>query len=63
MVFGLLIYLGVIAYIAYPRYAEKGDFSEYFLIIGVTLFVIILLWFLQRFRDKYRNKMNNGDEK
>ncbi|MCD7973286.1 MAG: hypothetical protein LUG18_11585 [Candidatus Azobacteroides sp.] len=62
MVAGLLIYLAVIAYLAYPRYAQKGDFTEYFLVIGVTLVAIVILWFLQTFRDRYRNKMNNKND-
>ena len=62
MAIGLLIYVGIIAFVAYPKYKEKGEFSEYFLTIGVTLTAIIILWFLQRFREKYREKMNNNDK-
>ena len=62
MAIGLLIYVAIIAFVSYPRYKEKGDFSEYFLIIGVTLAVIIILWFLQRFREKSREKMNDNNK-
>ena len=56
MAVGLLIYLAAIAYMAYPKYAAKGNFKEYFVVIGVTLIVIILLWLLQTWRERFRNK-------
>ncbi|MCL1944137.1 MAG: hypothetical protein FWF54_11410 [Candidatus Azobacteroides sp.] len=59
MVVGLLIYLGVISYLAYPKYAEKGDFTEYYIIIGVTLAAIILLWVVQTWRNRFRSKTRN----
>jgi hypothetical protein len=59
MAVGLLIYLGVISYLAYPKYAEKGDFTEYYIIIGVTLAAIILLWVVQTWRNRFRSKTRN----
>lgn len=39
----LLIYLGVMAYIGWPKFIEAGQYIEYFAIILVTLIVIFLL--------------------
>lgn len=62
MAIGLLIYLIVISYLAYPKYAESGNFTEYFIVIGVTLIAIVLLWLIQTWRERYRNKTNTKDD-
>lgn len=61
MTVGLLVYLAVVAYIAYPKYDQSGNFVEFFTVIGITLGAIVLLWFLQTFRDKYREKANDNN--
>ena len=62
MLVGLLIYLAVISYMAYPKYAAKGNFKEYFIVIGVTLVVIILLWLVMTWREKFRNRNFKDEE-
>ncbi len=59
---GLLIYLAVLSYISYSKYAKKGDFTDYYVTIGVTLVIIILLWLLQTWRERMRDKMNQKDK-
>jgi len=61
MAVGLLIYLAVIAYLAYPKYAATGNFKEYFIVIGVTLVVIILLWLVYTWRERYREKIRKNE--
>ena len=50
----LLIYLCIMAYFGWPHYSENGDYLEQFGIIGLTLVIIICLYFFLRRRDRYR---------
>lgn len=53
----LLVYLAVMSVIAYPDY-KKGINSPayYFGVIGVTLLVIVALFFFMRHRDRLRRE-------
>ncbi|MDR2496077.1 MAG: hypothetical protein LBD21_03010 [Tannerellaceae bacterium] len=52
----LLAYLAVMSVIGWPGKQEAPDYKQYFLIIGITLAVILLLRFLQVYRQKMREK-------
>lgn len=53
----LLAYLGVMSYIGYPAY-KSGEHSAlfYFGVIGVTIFVIVLLHFFLKKRERLRRE-------
>lgn len=53
----LLVYLGVMAYMAWPEYRE-GRFSafEYFGVIGLTFAVVVALHFIIKKRDRLRRE-------
>lgn len=59
----LLCYLVIMAVIGWPgsKYG-KLSFPEYFMMIGVTLVVIVILRFLQIKRSKAREKWKNNDD-
>lgn len=58
--FVLLVYLGIMAYIGWPAYAN-GQTSplQYFGIIGLTLAIIILLHFSLKRRERLRREREN----
>lgn len=51
----LLIYLGVMAYIGWPKF-EAGQYVEYFAIILVTLIVIFLLRVVLRKKERLKRE-------
>lgn len=53
----LLVYLGVMAYMAWPEY-RQGKFTpfEYFGVIGLTLAVVVALHFIIKKRDRMRRE-------
>ncbi|MDR1202477.1 MAG: hypothetical protein LBL58_12750 [Tannerellaceae bacterium] len=55
----LLIYLIVMSVIGWPGNKPNPDWTQYFLIIGLTLGVILLLRFVQIKRFKSREKLRN----
>lgn len=57
----LLIYAGVMAYISYPRYKESGDWNEYLTVTGISLAIVILLYFLLKRRQKIRDNFTRKD--
>ncbi len=57
----LILYLGVIAAIAYPRYEARGEWMGYFAIILGQLGIIFLLRFFTIRRDKMlRDRTRNS---
>ncbi|MEG0949880.1 MAG: hypothetical protein RR837_03005 [Bacteroidales bacterium] len=52
----LTIYLIVMAVIGWPHYSAEGKYLEYAGLIGATLIVIVLLYFLLRRRDRMRRE-------
>ena len=52
----LLAYLAVMSVIGWPGKQEAPDYKQYFLIMGITLAVILLLRFFQVRRLKMREK-------
>jgi len=59
----LLVYLAVMSYIGYPSYAS-GAFSAlyYFGVIGISLAIIVLLYFFIKKREQYRKERNDDME-
>jgi predicted RND superfamily exporter protein len=57
----LLAYLGVMAYIGYPGRNQNLGYTEYFLIIGFSVVVILVLRYL-RIRI-YKSKQKDKIEK
>ena len=51
----MLAYLGVMAWIGRDR-LEKGEYLYYFGIIGVSLLIIVLLYFSLRKKEQLRDR-------
>ncbi|WP_297905808.1 hypothetical protein [uncultured Parabacteroides sp.] len=58
----LLIYLLVMSIIGWPGKNPGNSYTEYFLMIGATLIIIILLRYLQIKRLKTRDKWNKDND-
>jgi hypothetical protein len=59
----LLVYLAVMAVIGWPGKKAEPDYTQYFIILGISLTTIILLRFLQIRRRKLRQKWGKDGEK
>lgn len=57
----MLIYLVVMAYVGWDVY-RAGNYTRYFGIIGIGLFIIIYLFYRLRTREKARNSQEDDDE-
>ncbi len=55
----LLVYLLVMSVIGWPGNKPDPDYTQYFLIIGISLGVIFLLRFVQVKRMQSREKIRN----
>ena len=58
----LLVYLIVMSIIGWPGNNPGNNYTEYFLMIGATLVIIILLRYLQVKRLRMRDKWNKDDD-
>ena len=58
----LLVYLIVMSIIGWPGNNPGNSYTEYFLMIGATLVIIILLRSLQVKRLRMRDKWNKDDD-
>ena len=54
----LIIYLAIIAVVAFPKYQESGDWTTYGAIIAGQLCIIILLRFFTLRREKMMKNPN-----
>lgn len=56
----LVIYTIVMAVIAFPKYQESGKWVEYLIVLGGSLLIALLLYFIlkkkQTLRDKFSGK-------
>ncbi len=60
----LLLYLIVMSVLGWPGRANAPlNYTEYFLMIGATLLIILLLRFVHTKRYKMRNKIKEDKEK
>jgi LPXTG-motif cell wall-anchored protein len=57
----LLIYMAIMAYISYPRYKASGKWGEYFAVIGISVVLVVLLFFLLKRKQKIRDQFNRKD--
>ncbi|WP_298648671.1 LPXTG cell wall anchor domain-containing protein [uncultured Proteiniphilum sp.] len=57
----LLIYFTIMAVMAYPRYKASGNWSEYFGIIGISLLLALLLFFILKRKQKIRDRFSKKD--
>ena len=57
----LLVYLIVMSIIGWPGNNPGNSYTEYFLMISVTLVIILLLRYLQAKRLKIRDKWKKDD--
>ncbi|WP_455635832.1 hypothetical protein [Parabacteroides sp.] len=58
----LLVYLIVMSIIGWPGNNPGNSYTEYFLMIGATLVIIIFLRYLQVKRLRMRDKWNKDDD-
>ena len=58
----LLVYLIVMSIIGWPGNNPGNSYTEYFLMIGATLVIIILLRYLHVKRLRMRDKWNKDDD-
>ncbi len=57
----LLIYFAIMGVVAYPRYKASGNWSEYFGIMGVSLLLALLLFFVLKRKQKIRDRFSGKD--
>ncbi len=57
----LLIYLAIMAYISYPRYKESGNWSEYFAVTGISVLLVVALFFLLKRKQQIRGRFTGKD--
>lgn len=55
----LLIYIAVMAVIAFPRYSESGNWLEYIAVLGVCIVFAVLLFFILKRKENIREKFKN----
>ena len=54
----LLVYVAILAIVSYSRYKESGEWNEYYAVIGVSLLLAVLLFFILKRRKKIREQFN-----
>ncbi len=57
----LLLYLVVMAVMAYPKYEASGKWGEYFLVIGISLLVLVMLFIILKRRNKMRSRFSDKE--
>ena len=57
----LLIYLAIMAYISYPRYKESGNWNEYFTVTGISVLLVVALFFLLKRKQQIRERFTGKD--
>jgi LPXTG-motif cell wall-anchored protein len=57
----LLAYCVVMAVMAFPRYKASGNWNEYFGIIGISLLLALILFFILKRRQKIRDRFSKKD--
>jgi Na+/melibiose symporter-like transporter len=62
MTMALLAYLLIMSYIGWPGRNKSLNYTEYFIVIGVTVAVILLLRFLRIRLLKMRNKQKEDKQ-
>jgi len=57
----LLIYVALLGIMTYPRYHASGNWSEYYSVIGVSLLLAVLLFFILKRKQKLRERFTKKD--
>lgn len=57
-----IVYIAFMAIKSYPRYQESGEWSKYWTILVSSIVMVILLYFIQRRRNKIRDDFNSSEE-
>lgn len=52
----LLIYVAVIAFFSLPNYRKSSNWTEFWLIIGATVGIIVVIAFIYKKRQTLRDK-------
>ncbi len=56
----LFIYVIIMVVMAYPKYQESGNWSEFIIVLAICLILIVALFFIykkkERIRDNFKNK-------
>lgn len=55
----LIVYFAVMFSMAYPRYKASGEWGEYLGIIGISLLVVLLLFYILKKRQKLRDRFSS----
>ncbi|MCE5205637.1 MAG: LPXTG cell wall anchor domain-containing protein [Porphyromonadaceae bacterium] len=57
----LLIYVAIMAYMSYPRYKESGNWNEFLTITGISLLLVVLLFFILKRKQQIRDRFTRKD--
>ncbi|MDD4777717.1 MAG: hypothetical protein PHV53_05430 [Fermentimonas sp.] len=57
----LVIYTILMAVIAFPRYQESGNWTEYLIVLGGSFLIAVLLYFILKRKQKIRDKFSERD--
>jgi ABC-type tungstate transport system substrate-binding protein len=57
---GLLVYLLIMSYIGWPGWNKNLNYTEYFIVIGISVVVILLYRFLRIKLLKVRDKQKRN---
>lgn len=55
----LLIYVAIMVVMALPKYQESGNWSEFTIILAVSLILIVVIHYVYKRKEKLRDKFNN----
>ncbi|MBK5194508.1 MAG: LPXTG cell wall anchor domain-containing protein [Proteiniphilum sp.] len=57
----LLIYVAILAIMTYPGYQASGNWHEFLSVIGISLLLAVLLFFILKRKQKIREQFNKKD--
>lgn len=55
----LVIYAIIMAVLTFPKYQESGQWQEYLLVLGGSLLIAVLLFFVLKRKQKIRDKFSD----
>ena len=55
----LLVYVAIMVVMALPKYQKSGNWSEFAIILAVSLILIVVIYFVYKRKEKLRDKLNN----
>lgn len=57
----LLIYVAILAIMTYPKYKVSGNWNEYLSVLGISVVLTVLLFFILKRKQKTRDKFNKKE--